>query len=262
MKNPLFSFHPAMLPGKQQRKRYGRTPYNRRVAAMVRKARGKSLPANRPAARSTGSGAESRADLVSALVNLGYVKPIAKQAAAAARGTTFDEQLRDALAKVKNPMKKRNAIPPASKCPFCKMLGHPCIDHMPKRKKKKKNGKMPAGLRKYWAKIRAKKNARRRAAKAKANPRKKKAAAKKTKKTWHKAMGKVGSAKTAAQWMRAMGQFPNPKKRKRVRRRRRNPVRKAPRMVRAPFPMTATQLKKYARTLARATGKRVVIKSK
>jgi hypothetical protein len=40
--NPLFSFHPGLLPGKQQRTHYGRQPYNRRVAAMIRKARGAS----------------------------------------------------------------------------------------------------------------------------------------------------------------------------------------------------------------------------
>jgi hypothetical protein len=37
--NPLFSFHPAMLTGRQQRAHLGRTPFNRRVAAMIRKRR-------------------------------------------------------------------------------------------------------------------------------------------------------------------------------------------------------------------------------
>jgi len=40
--NSLASFHPGLLTPKQQRARYGRTPYNRRVAAMVRRARGAS----------------------------------------------------------------------------------------------------------------------------------------------------------------------------------------------------------------------------
>ena len=206
MRNPLFSFHPANLPGKQQRKRYGRAPYNRRVAGMLREARGKKVPANRPA-RSTGSGGD-RSDLVSALVNLGYAPAVAKQAAAAARGESFDAQLRDALAKVKNPMSQK--------------------------KKRKKKNPVPAGLARFMRKQRAKKLARKRAAK-----------------------------KAAAARVRNVRRKANPRKKAvRIRRRRRNPVKGAPRMVRPPFPMTSTQLKKYARTLARATGKRVVIKSK
>jgi len=40
--NPAGSFHPALLPGRVQRRVMGRTPFNRRVAAMVRKARAAS----------------------------------------------------------------------------------------------------------------------------------------------------------------------------------------------------------------------------
>lgn len=201
-RNALFSFHPGFLTGRQQRAR-GRVPYNRRVAAMLRKARGSGRRAS-----SSGGGGD-RSDLVSALVNLGYKRPAAKQAAARAIGSDFDSMLRDSLKSLKNPRSRAT---------------------MQKKKKRNRKRKMPAGLRKYWAKKRKQKAARRR--KRVANP-------------------KVRRFRPRVR-----------RKAKSSRRRRRNPVRRAPRMVKPPFPMTSTQLKKYARALARATGKRVQIKRK
>lgn len=106
-----------------------------------------------------------------------------------------------------------------------------------KSTKKRKAGKMPAGLRNYWAKKRAKKASRRRNARGRIMP--------------------GGLVK----WFDRPVDRPKrrrkarPAKRRAKAKRRTNPRR--PRTVRAPFPMTAGQLTKYARALARATGMRV-----
>lgn len=207
-RNALFSFHPAMLTPKQRAAR-GRVPYNRRVAAMLRKARA----SGRPVAKAGGG---DRSDLVSALVNLGYKRPAATKAARDARGSDFDSMLRDSLKALKNPRSRAATM------------------QKKRNKKKKRNGrkgKMPSGLRKYWAQQRAKKNRRRKTRRV-ANP-------------------KVRRFRPRVR-----------RKAKALRRRRRNPVRRAPRMVKLPFAMNAGQVKKYARALSRATGKRVVIKRK
>lgn len=99
-----------------------------------------------------------------------------------------------------------------------------------KRNSKKKNsrkGKMPAGLKAYWAKKRAKSNPRKR--KARKNPK----ARVKTR--------TVIKYRTRTIVKRA---------------RRRNPPKPKTIKVRAPFPMTASQLKKYARAVGRAMGRR------
>src|SRR5579863_5772266 len=138
-KNAGFSFTPGFLRPKQRRAR-GAQPYNRRVAAMVRKRLGEKAPS----ARALGALSELR----SALKNLGYTAPQAKQMARSARGSDFDSQLRDALSK-RNPMATK------------------------KKKKKKKNGKMPAGLRRYWAKMKRLANPKKRKKRNKKRPRRK-----------------------------------------------------------------------------------------
>ena len=130
-----------------------------------------------------------------------------------------------------------------------KLLRGKTIMAKKRKSKKKRNGKMPAGLKAYWARKRRAKAKRR-------NPPKRRA--KKTKRrkpSWHKAMGKIGSAKSAAAWMRAMGQLPNPRKRKKARRRKSNPIRKAKRITLKGF--TASQIRTVANVVRRATGKRV-----
>jgi hypothetical protein len=200
---------------------FGPAPKDEPRFEIYRRSRVPAKRSGKRSARSISVGEGDRADLVSALVNLGYDKSVAKRAAAAASGSDFDSQLRDALKRLgkKNPRVRAKAM---------------------QKKRKKKRNKMPAGLRKYWNKIRRKKNSRKR--KNAHRPR-----ARKVKRTKRRAVN------------------PRPR-RKRVtsrprRRNRRNPPR-APRMVRPPFAMTSTQLKKYARALARVTGKRVQIKSR
>ena len=118
-----------------------------------------------------------------------------------------------------------------------------------KKKKNSRKGKMPAGLKAYWARKRRAKAKRRNPAKRRAKK------PKRRKPSWHKAMAKIGSAKSAAAWMRAMGQLPNPRRRKKARRRRANPIRKAKRITLKGF--TASQIRKVASVVRRATGKRV-----
>ena len=118
-----------------------------------------------------------------------------------------------------------------------------------KRNPRKRKGKMPAGLKAYWARKRRAKAKRRNPAKRRAKK------PKRRKPSWHKAMAKIGSAKSAAAWMRAMGQLPNPRRRKKARRRRANPIRKAKRITLKGF--TASQIRKVASVVRRATGKRV-----
>jgi len=253
--NPLFSFHPGLLTPRQRRAR-GRVPFNRRVAAMIRKARGKRAPGG------TGGGGESRQDLISALVNLGYKSSVAKQTARQVPAADFDSMFRSALSRLqeKNPMRKFNTfairyrgyvidhdrdgwiriyhpdgrvaitgkfkeVATAQSVVDQKKHGGTMKKNRARARKKKntrRKNKMPAGLRKYWAKIRRRKNARRR--KSVQNSRRR----------------------------RVTRKARNSRRRKSMR--RSNPVR----MVRPPFPMTKTQLKKYARALARATGKKVV----
>jgi len=137
-KNAGFSFHPALLSGRQQRAR-GRVPYNRRVARALRAARKHRYSGIEdwiPKAKGRGMTAVA-SDVVSALKNLGYAGAEAKRMVRSARGSDFDSLMRSALKG--NPMAK-------------------------KKKSKKKNhrkGKLPAGLAKYWAKKRRQKNKRR-----------------------------------------------------------------------------------------------------
>ncbi len=192
-------------------------------------------PANRPAksgsARPASRG-EGRADLVSALVNLGYTQAAAHKAAAAAKGSDFDSLFRDALKRV-NPMQRTfPAVSPAAERALRKLAR----SRMPKKSKKKKRsrkGKMPAGLRKYWARKRAAKA--RRKKKNSSRPRRRRRAVKPFTPRRRKATAKRNTR----------------------RRRARKPARR--RVVRPPFKMTPKQLQKYKRALARATGKRIVV---
>jgi len=88
--NPLFSFHPGLLTGKQQRSHYGRQPFNRRVAGMLRKRRG--------AQGSSGEGSRAlRSEVAEALVGQGYKLSHAKKAAKAASGADFSSLFHSAL---------------------------------------------------------------------------------------------------------------------------------------------------------------------
>jgi hypothetical protein len=106
----------------------------------------------------------ARAEVASALLNQGYKEPQARKMAASAKGSDFGSLFRDAI--------KRNprVFPAISESQIQALRKLVRTKHMAKKRKtrKKKNsrkGKMPPGLRKYWAKKRAKKNSRRRKAK-------------------------------------------------------------------------------------------------
>jgi len=122
----IFGFQSARAPkGKFRHPGLIQTAGQRRMAAFGRR--------RRDAGPSSGSRPQVDQSLLSALANLGYKKPVAREMAARAQGKDFDARLRSALAM--NPKGKQ----------------------MSKKKKAKKSrkGKMPAGLRKYWAKKRA-----------------------------------------------------------------------------------------------------------
>ena len=219
-RNPLSSFHPGLLTPRQQRARYGRVPYNRRVAALIRKYRGMPTPATERelsrmhrSARRSFKGKAKLAQLFHEVYgrnpNPREIPDLSPQAIKALRK----------LVRLKTRMQKKRRT---------------------KKRRNSRKGKMPAALKAYWAKKRAaKQNRRRRATKrrvVKANRRRRRI---------------VTNPRVRAFRKRRASSRP---------RRRRFQVRRMPRTVRPPFPMTTGQLKKYARQLSRATGKRVVIK--
>lgn len=79
MKRNQHGFHPGLLTGRQQRARYGRVPYNRRVAAMVRHGRGYQ---------------QRTADKLAELFGEPSAKKPAREHTTAAR---FDEKMRERM---------------------------------------------------------------------------------------------------------------------------------------------------------------------
>ncbi len=93
--NPL-GFHPGLMTGRQQRAHYGRVPFNRRVAALVRKAKGTRAP--KPSS-------DVKTDVQAALVNQGYTRTAAKKAIAGAQGGDFSALFNDAMRQLReNPV--------------------------------------------------------------------------------------------------------------------------------------------------------------
>lgn len=257
-RNALSSFHPGLLTPRQRAAR-GRVPYNRRFAAALRRARGASR------------------------LTTGELKKLEKSArqTPGARSSRDKQKLEHLFHDVYGPdglmsNPKKYGKPTHDYCQMCGRKrglkespdpsGHMktlCTDcrvgsaqilkeggfdafarkhnggKMKKNRKRRKKtsrngkGKMPAGLKRYWAKQRRKKRNR-------ARPRRK-------------------NRRRSTPRVRNYRRRATSKKRSTRRRRRvqRNPVRR--RTVRVPFPMTPTQTKKYARALARATGKRIKI---
>ena len=157
-RNASYSFHPGLLPGRLRRRLYARIPYNRRVAGMVRKARGKG---------SKGAGSAAAGEVVEALVGQGYKRADAKRMVARATGSDFDSLFRSALAK-KNP-REIPAVTDDQLQALRKLIKRNSMAQRKRKSKKKKNsrtGVMPPGLKAYWAKKRAKKTRRRRNAKS------------------------------------------------------------------------------------------------
>lgn len=192
-----------------------------------------------------------RADLISALVNLGYDRSKARSMAVAAQGSDFDSQLRDAL--------KRNPrilpeMTDAQITAIRKLIRGKSMAQRKRRTKKKnsRKGKMPAGLKAYWAK--------KRAAKAKRNPRKR----------------RVARTNALSSYWTRRGVAHRPPPRKKAKRKKKNPrkvgstrrssVKRAyrsttqnPQRLNLGNGFTAGQIKKVARAVARITGKRTRI---
>jgi len=225
-KNVYFGFGPAK---KSERLTVYRRP---KGASGPRRSRSRG-----PQRRETGASG----DLVSALVNLGYDKAKARSMAASAQGSDFDAQLRDALRRNPRILPEMTLSQIAA---IRKLIRGTRMSQKKRRSKKKRNprkGKMPAGLRRYWAK--------KRAAKAKRNPRKRRSA------LYRKLFGikqnpkvKVRTRTVIRYRTRKVKVYPK-------RRRKSNPLRKARRITLKGF--TASQIRKVASVVRRATGKRV-----
>ena len=243
-RNALFSFHPGLLTGRQRRAR-GRVPYNRKAAAMMRRQRAR-IEAPWPK-KFVGSSSAVRDEVAEALVAQGYRKADAQKMARSASGDDFSSLFRSALAR--NPRFIPAVTDEQLKALRKLVRQKKTMAGKKRRSRKKRNshkGTMPAGLRKYWARKRAAK-ARRRANARKARRR--------------NARPRPRRRKVSLRVRR----FRRTARRMNVRRRRRsNPKRRTSRIragmrIRPPFPMTAGQLKKYARHIARATGLRTRI---
>ena len=124
--NPLFTFTPGLLTGRQQRALYGRTPFNRRVAGMMRRARGR---------RSAAAAPDLKREVQAALESQGYRRTDAKRATAAARGNDFNSLFMDAQSRIR------------SNPDICGAMvgGEPCT-----RKPGHRGPHLPQGVRKGW----------------------------------------------------------------------------------------------------------------
>jgi hypothetical protein len=214
-KNIYFGFGPA---SKKERKK---------ALTLYRKPKGKMGRV------SQASGDPLRADVAAALVNQGYDKATAKKAAASARGADFSSLFRDAI--------KRNPRTfPAVTDSQLQALRKLVTTTMPKKRRtKKKNsrkGKMPAGLKAYWAK-------KRRAKAKRKNPRKRRKPVARRRRKVSVRVRNYRRTRRAS------------KPRRRRRARRSNPLRAAKRITLKGF--TAAQIRTVAGVVRRATGKRV-----
>lgn len=136
-KNLYFGFGPASKAERARQRSYVRTG-----------GAGRTVPGNESSAL--------RNEVAEALVGQGYKKTDAKKAVQRASGGDFNSLFRSAIGGLK---KNPRGITMATK--------------KRKRKKNSRKGKMPAGLKAYWAKKRAKKNgAKKRRRTRKLNPRK------------------------------------------------------------------------------------------
>jgi hypothetical protein len=174
-----------------------------------------------------------RADLISALVNLGYDRSVARKMATSAQGSDFDSQLRDAL-------RRNPRILPEMTLPqiaaIRKLIRGGRMAQKKRRTKKKnsRKGKMPAGLKAYWAKKR----------RAKANPLKRRRKKKNPR-------ARVRTRTIVRYRTRKVKVYPK-------RRRKLNPrLRRAKRINLKGF--TRSQIKRVASAIRSATGKRVRI---
>jgi len=223
--NAGYSFHPGLVTGRQQRSHFGRVPYNRRVAGMLRKARGSG--------RAASAASGLRSEVVEALVGQGYKRKDAQKKVSGASGTDFSSLFRSALSR--NPRTLPEMTDSQIQAIQKLIKGKRMASKKRRTKKKKHNprkGVMPAGLRKYWAKKRAKKSRRRK----KRNPRPR---------------VRIRTRTVVKYRYRS-----RPKHKATPRRRRAaNPLRRAKRINLKGF--TPSQIKRVASAIRSATGKRV-----
>jgi hypothetical protein len=188
-----------------------------------------------PKASKTASG--GRSDLESALRNLGYGTK-ARQMAAAARGSDFDSQLRDALRRNPRVLPEMTGEQLAAIDKY--LRGQAMAQKKNSKKKRTRKGRMPAGLKAYWDKKRSK------------NSRSK--PAKKTRRKKRNPRTRV-RARTV---VKVKYRYRARPKVKRARRRKSNPRPRAAKRINLKG-FTSGQLKRVASAIRRATGKRVRI---
>jgi hypothetical protein len=224
-RNLYFGFGPA---SKKERAQASTWTFQKKRARGARGASGAGL-----------SGA--RAEVASALLNQGYKEPQARKMAAAAKGSDFGSLFRDAIKR--NPRVFPGSLTESEIQALRKLARATMAQKKKRRTRKKKNsrkGTMPAGLRKYWAKKRAKKNSRRRKAKRNTRPR---ARRRKTQRVKN---------------FRRTVRRPKARRRRRV---RTNPRRRITRIT-APSGLGPKGLRQFRSLVARITGKRTRIVSK
>ncbi len=190
---------------------------------VYRRPKQRSAPAKRPSLN-------VRGEVVDALVGQGYKRPVARKMAARASGEDFATLFRDAIRK--NPhggmmaQKKRRS----------------------KKKKNGRKGKMPAGLKAYWAKKRRAKAKRR-------NPTKRKRTrSRRRRPTVRRRRSRAGRYDQRLAEVVAAMRRRNPRRKSRRKSKLRRTV---PSRLNLGSGFTAGQIKKVARAVARITGKRV-----
>lgn len=222
-RNLYFGFGPA--PKKERL-----TVYRRPKGRVPRASR-----ASRASHPSQGVRDPVRSDVASALVNLGYSAKAAAAKAAKAAGSDFTSLFRSAMQQNPRVLPEMTDEQIAGIHKLIKGNAMAQKKRKSKKKRSSRKGKMPAGLRKYWAKKRAakarRKNSRRRRT---TKPRRRKASlrVRNYRKTRHVS---------------------------KPRRKKRNPPQKLPQHIDLGSGFTSGQIKKIARAIGRATGKRTRI---
>jgi hypothetical protein len=230
----------AKEDGRMKRKRnlyfgFGPDKTGKDRMTVYRKPKGssrtRSSRKHRSSSRASGD-SSLRSEVAEALVGQGYKRADARKMVGRAAGSDFGSLFRDSIKKNPRVLPEMNDEQLAA---IRKLLRGKSIMAKKQKSKKKKSGrkgKMPAGLKAYWAK--------KRAAKAKRNPRRRR-------RTNPRARVRT---RTVVKY-----RYRTRPRRKVARRRKSNPLRKAKRITLKGF--TASQIRTVASVVRRATGKRV-----
>lgn len=177
-----------------------------------------------------------RSEVAEALVGQGYKRADARKMVARASGSDFNSLFRSAMQKNPRVLPEMNDEQLAA---IRKLIRGKTIMAKKRKSKKKRNGKMPAGLKAYWAKKRRAKNSR-------SKPRKKN-------------RRRRTNPRVRVRTRTVIKYRYRTRKVKRARRRRSNPRRHSVRRIIAPKGLSPKGLQQFRRTVAKLTGKRTRI---